>query len=138
MSTKDNNPSSETFHNSAQREDTRRRRHYPSLFQQRDGSVHYALQSVYVSDRLHLRSYRNSTKHNSRTLIHVILSPPFHTKTMELCAANYAGRKYNNVLVCISLNRKTNRVHKGSGNTGSFCECIFILFSFFLTPFCKL
>lgn len=80
-----NTPSSETSHNPTWQEDTRSRRHYPPLFQQRDESVSYTPQSVHVSDRLHLLSYCNSTNRNSRTLIHVVLSPPFHTKRKKLC-----------------------------------------------------
>lgn len=53
--------------------------------------------SVHVSDRLHLLSYCNSTNRNSRTLIHVLLSPPFHTKRVR----KVCWRK--KVPLCISL-----------------------------------
>lgn len=73
-------PSSEASHKPTRREENRSRHHYLPLFQRRDECVYYTLSSVRVSDRLYLLSYCNSTNRNSRTLVLVILSPPFCTK----------------------------------------------------------
>lgn len=51
--------------------------------------------------RLHLLSYHNSTNHNSGTLVHVMLSPPFHTKKIKLCATDYGREKKHHILACI-------------------------------------
>lgn len=83
MCTKENTASSETSYNSTQREDAHSCHHYLYLLQQRDESVHYTLQRVYASDRLHILNYHNSANHNTRILIHDTVSPHFHTKRMK-------------------------------------------------------
>lgn len=110
MSAKDNTPSSETSHNPTRRGNTHSLCHYLSLFQQRDESVYYTLQSVHVSDRLHLLSYHSSRNQNSRTLIHFISPFPYReaetvleeeSTTLFQCASS-EYRKYFTTAVVYS------------------------------------
>lgn len=123
-----NTPSSETSHNPTRQEDTRSRRHYLPLFQQRDESVYYTLQSIHVSDRLHLLSYCNSINRISRTLIHVVLSPPFHTKRKKLC-----WRK--KVPPCFSLHHLNKKTSQRQWLHRMLFRTLFFFFLILFKPF---
>lgn len=110
---KNNTTSSETSHHSTRREDPHSRLHYLSYFQR--NLCFTPLLRLYVSDRLHLRGYHNSTIHNSRTPTHVLFSA-FHTKRL-----NYALQTMSKEESTIMFSILWIKLHQGSGNIACFC-----------------